>query len=141
MSWADAVSEDLGGTHVISSSPSGESGGWEEAAAECVTLSQSTEEDIEEAECFRRSGSVQSLSSAASEMPLAPELFWLQPLKSVLARHVGHIQAQNLTMATGPLRVASACTGTCAEGSVLKARCFGRLMCFSENPNIQDEQF
>lgn len=86
---------------------------WADAAGQCAAASESTSEEIEEAECFRRSQSIESVNSSNSELPLAPELYWLQPLISCLTRHV--------SLSTfSPVRVGSACTGTCAEGSVLK---------------------
>ena len=88
---------------------------WADAAESVALSSDSMNEEIDEAECFRRSQSIESVSSSTAEFPLAPELYWVKPLLVALGRHlkIGKLPV---------IQVASACTGTCAEASVFKDR-------------------
>lgn len=98
------VEEETESSHSISPS-------WQEAAQVLLVSSQEENEQIENA-CACRSTDSDSDDDGPQ---LAPELYWVQPLKAVLLKHLGPQHLRSLH-----LQVASACSGTLAEASALK---------------------
>lgn len=92
---------------------------WSEAAERFVQVSQAESDSIEEADAFRRSGSLESVHSSSStdayQAPMAPELFWAEPLMKFLHKKLGCF-FQDMPKVS----VVSGCSGTLAEATVLQ---------------------
>lgn len=84
---------------------------WGSAAEVLLVSSQTESEEIEEACAYRCSDS----DEEGLGHDFIPEFFWLRPLMGVLHSHLGQEGANRLR-----LQVASACSGTLAEASVLQ---------------------
>lgn len=97
---------------------------WQEAADMVALGSQEETDEIETIECFRRSQSVESIKSGSSpdSLSLAPELSWVQPLLRMLEKHVD-------VGALPKIKIASCCSGTLAEASVMKDWVLGGCGC------------
>ena len=93
---------------------------WSQAAEQFLATSQTESEELDEAEALRRSFSGDEAEFHRTGVPVStpvlPELFWVKPLLNVLLKHVGLEQRSR-----SPLMIASCCSGTLAEASVLEA--------------------
>lgn len=111
-SWSEAASTFVTGkggsdSEVFSVSPS-----WSDAAEAFILSSQTESEDIQEACALR----VDSDSEGDEfQQHHAPELYWVDPLMAYLRTHI-----PGGAGGLGLIKVASACSGTLAEASVMK---------------------